>query len=61
MPCPCQQAPLRAPPPLGIVGDEPSTGSLVVATLGWLLVGGVIGAAFWVTGEEIGLIFKGKQ
>lgn len=57
MACPCQQAPR----PVGVVGDEPSAGTLVVATLGWLAVGGLVGAAFWVTGKEIVLILKGKH
>lgn len=56
MACPCQQ-----PRAVGVVGDEPSTSTLVVATLGWLLLGGAVGAAFWVTAQEIGLIRKGKH
>lgn len=58
MACPCQQAPMGRP--LGVVGDEPSTASLVVTTLGWLAVGGLVGAAFWVTGKELALVLKGK-
>lgn len=58
MACPCQQ---QRPLATGLVGDEPATGTLVVSTLGWLLLGGVVGAAFWVTAQEIGLIRKGKH
>lgn len=45
---------------LALRGDEPSSGSLVAATLGWLAVGMACGAAFWVTGREAIKIFQGK-
>ncbi len=32
---------------------ELSTGSAIVATIGWLAVGGVCGAALWVAGKEL--------
>lgn len=44
----------------GLGADEPSTGSLVAATLGWLAVGMVCGAALWVTGHEAMRVMRGK-
>lgn len=32
---------------------ELSTGTVVLATIGWLAVGGVCGAALWVAGKEL--------
>jgi hypothetical protein len=51
---------LRGTDGLGAVGDEPSTGSLVALTFGWLALGGLIGAAFWVTGKEVSRVLRGK-
>lgn len=31
---------------------ELSTGTVIVATIGWIAVGGLCGAAFWVAGKE---------
>jgi hypothetical protein len=45
---------------VGEVGDEPSTASLVVSTLSWLALGGLVGAAFWVTGKEVARVIRGK-
>ena len=38
------------PPPLG---ETPTAGARVVATLGWLAVGGVVGAALWALAHEV--------
>lgn len=48
-------------PPMGATGDEPATGTLVAATLGWLLVGGVVGAALWALGHEIASTSRGQR
>lgn len=45
--------------PLG--ADEPATGALVAATLGWLTVGGLVGAALWALGHEIVGVRRGQR
>jgi hypothetical protein len=40
---------------------EPSDGMVVVTTLGWLAVGGVVGAALWALGEEILGVHRGQR
>ena len=46
--------------PLGS-GDPPTTGTLVAATLGWLTVGGLVGAALWALGHEIASVRRGQR
>lgn len=48
-------------PPLGAVGDEPTTGALVAQVVGWLTVGGVIGAALWALGHEVVGVHRGQR
>ncbi len=38
--------------PAAGLGEDMSTGAIVFATIGWLAVGGVCGAALWVAGKE---------
>jgi hypothetical protein len=51
------------PPPgtSGLGADEPTTGSLVAQTIGWLTVGGVVGAALWMLGHEIVGVRRGQR
>ncbi len=37
----------------GLGDPSDSTGTIIVATIGWLAVGGVCGAALWVFGKEL--------
>jgi hypothetical protein len=45
--------------PLG--ADEPTTGALVAQTVGWLMVGGLVGAALWALGHEIVGVRRGHR
>jgi len=45
----------------GLGADAPSSGTLVVATLGWLTVGGLVGAALWALGHEIVAVHRGQR
>lgn len=51
-----------APPSaMGAVGDEPTTGALVAQVVGWLAVGGVIGAAMWALAHEVVGVHRGQR
>lgn len=41
--------------------SAPSDGMVVVTTLGWLAVGGVVGAALWALSEEILGVRRGRR
>jgi hypothetical protein len=42
------------------LNENSSTSDVVIATAGWLVLGGIVMAAFWVTGKEARDIFRGK-
>lgn len=51
-------------PPLGAqdgTADEPTTGALVAQVIGWLAVGGVIGAAMWALADEVVGVRRGQR
>ena len=52
-----------APPAnaIGAVGDEPTAGALVAQTVGWLAVGGVVGAALWALAHEVIGVRRGTR
>lgn len=49
-----------ARPVAGFDTAEPTTTAIVVQTVGWLLLGTLVGASIWVTGGELMRVKKGK-
>lgn len=57
MACPCNR-PLGAD--AAAAPTEPGMASVAAQTVGWLLLGTLVGAACWVTGGELKRVMKGQ-
>ncbi len=51
----------QPPPALGATAAAPTTGATIVATIGWLAVGGVAGAALWALAHEVLGVRRGAR
>lgn len=51
----------QPPPAMGATAAAPTTVATVVATIGWLAVGAVVGASLWALGHEVLGVRRGTR